>query len=273
MVPSRIHSVAYGASWWGKWLCVIAVLGVAVIGLLAPPLPRTLWPVWAVDAQSSLGDHAGWILTALSALALVFGGLCQAIQEPRFWRAIHLIVDMFQKQVFQELAEERIDDHRVTLYKFSRWHFRSCFRGMRGHPSCWPWSGWLKPIVRSGPRGRGRTVFLAKDAGQNEGIVGVAFYTQGTIAKTLPSVDGTSLPGAVEEYAHAGFVSPKWIQARIKKKEPLARYFVATRIEINHKPWGVLMIDTRKQKLPRPAVAIHKFEMLHTVLQVLLERA
>lgn len=273
MVPSRVHSVSYGVAWWGKWSCVIAVFGVAVIGLLVRPFSAIIWPIWAVDAQSYMRDNAGWILTALSAIVLLFGVLCETIQEPRFWRAIQLIVDVFQRDVFQKFQEDRIDDHRVTLYKFRQWHFRSCFRGLEGHPPCWPWSGWLKPIVRSGARARGRTVFLARDAGRSEGIVGAAFYAQGTIEKTLPSLDGDSSDEAVTEYADAGFVSPKWIRTRLKKGEPLACYLVAMRIEIQHKPWGVLMIDTRSQKLPKPEVAIHKFEIVHTVLQILLEKA
>jgi hypothetical protein len=256
----------------------IGFLFVSGLVTLLTPNP-SYWPKWGIDAQDFLKKNSVWMNPVLAATIAACIGLGKAIGEPWFWRTINTIIDDFQKDVFVDLREEKTDDHRVTLYKWCRY---CVWPGNRWHwfwPwgwGNWPWSGWLKPAVRSGVYGRGRTIFLANKASQDfaEGIVGQAFFSHRVMEiGELPDVQGSDSEGQIEDYATRTFVSPGWLRRRLKKGAPIARSFYAIPIEVKNGRWGVVMIDSRARTIPTPKNTMLKFKFVGKTLGTLLERA
>ena len=131
------------------------------------------------------------------------------------WRAVVLANDKCHHRRLSEGClcwhqGGNTDDHRVTLYKWARFCW---WPGNRWHwfwPWGWgnvPWSGWLKPIVRSGVYRRGRTVFLANKSNQPsaEGVVGKAFFSRTVVElKDLPDIqepDPQARENRIDDYA------------------------------------------------------------------------
>lgn len=241
------------------------------------------WPVWGVAAHKFFMDNSIWLNPVLPLVMAASIGIGKVIGEPWFWRTINVIFDSFQRDVFDGFCGERTDDHRVTLYKWvrccfwpgNRWHFWWPWGPHNG-----PWSGWLRPIVRSGVYKRGKTVFLAnkRKPESAEGVVGNTYFIQSGVVKIddLPDVHKYSLgddSGDLSAYAKQTFVSQDWLQRRLEVGSPVARSFHAIRIEVSRARWGVVMIDSRAEKIPSVQKTIHKFQFMHKTLQALLERA
>lgn len=151
------------------------------------------------------------------------------------------------------------DHHRVTLYRF---HKVCWLAALRGSDSCNPWgkgnylwSGWLVPTVRAGADSAATTIFLARDADRFEGVCGAAFFqNQPVIEKKLtdlPNIVKGSSEEDIKQYADETWVTPALIQKRLSSGRPCARWFLALRVEIQYKKWGVLMIDSRSDKMPQ----------------------
>lgn len=265
----------------GVWLPLLLLLLCGIVGIWTPN--EQGWPQWGVDSFRWIKENSPLLVPVLPVVVAISTKVGQAIGEPWFWRVINAILDDFQRDVFAGLPDERTDDHRVTLYKWTRccvwpgnrWHWWWPW-GRGNHP----WSGWLKPIVRSGMYKRGRTIFLA-NKGQRElaeGVVGSAYFSQsGNLEKVdLPDIQqwrSGDNDGNLAEYAKQTFVSLQWLKCRLKNNAPVARSFQAIRVEVKKATWGVVMIDSRASKLPNPQKTVHEFQFLHKTLQTLLGRA
>lgn len=211
----------------------------------------------------------------------VFGAAKSFVGEPWLWATIKDILTSFQRDVFDSLGDGELSaDHRVTLYKYQRFCLWPRGRG----PIYWPWgkgthpwSGWLVPMVRAGPRSPATTVFLVGDGKGYEGVCGAAFCEQhGVVEKNgsdLPNITNQSVDVEIAEYAQKTFVSPEMVKRRLLRKRPCARYFLALRVEVQSEHWGVVMIDSRSASLNQPQKTFHRFEQINDILDHLLRRA
>ncbi|MEQ1827175.1 MAG: hypothetical protein ABL921_14565 [Pirellula sp.] len=89
-------------------------------------------------------------------------------------------------------------------------------------------------------------VFLACDDAENaEGVAGQAFRASQTyIIKNLPELTSESDDSDIADYAKKTYVSIAWVKKRLKANRTLARSIAAIPIEVDHKPWGVIVIDS-----------------------------
>lgn len=282
MRPLWLGDVSYWVAVWAARTCFLGMLALVAISSrdwsgMFPGNPQRFYQIVAGSVTWSIPASA----VALSA----FTELSRWIGEPWYWHAISKLLEQLQSETFQTLPHDAVqDDHRVTLYRFRAWNFwasltRAC-RDIRQRPltafrSNWPWAGWLVPVLRAGPRAPGRTVYLACNAERAEGVAGKTYFNQhGTIElKDLPDLCLDSATDMVTEYARRTFVSVEMVSKRLKASRPCARSFQSIRVEVNNRPWGVLMIDSRESRLPNPQKTSHSFQSLAKTLQVLLERA
>ncbi|MBW3539000.1 MAG: hypothetical protein KY476_01905 [Planctomycetes bacterium] len=277
MRPSQWREILYHVCRWCSWLFIFLTALCGLFGVWLEPDPAG-WPK-LLKFHRLLQANADWLVTFLPVGAGGFALIAANLGEPWYWNSIQKLLDQFQRDVFDKAyGDDFAADHRVTLYRFgkrcwwpgNRWRFWWPWgRGNR------PWSGWLIPILRAGERSTGRTVFLAKGSGAFEGVAGAAFFSQRGVVelKDLPDVHGNVAPDVRADYARTTFVPVQWLQSRLERRRPCAKSFLAIRIEVNNRPWGVIMIDSRAEKIPAPQVTLHKFLSMRSALEVLLERA
>lgn len=280
MRPGPFHFACY---WILTWLRRI-VVSLIVVALLAPVLP-TFGIRQLEGAVTFLAGNNKVINVALTVLWGSLTFLRNHVGPPWLWDCIKGILDKFQKTVFTDVgAGELSDHHRVTLYRYQRYCFWPRGRGRWYWPwgrawgkLCHPWSGWLVPVVRAGPRSAGSTVFYVGDGSSAEGVCGAAFSQQSGMllisGADVPDITQNSSEADILEYARLTFVSVDMIRQRKRQKRPCARYFLALQVEVQSKKWGVLMIDSRAEALPQPNVALHRFSQVKDVLDNLLRRA
>lgn len=276
VAPGKFHSGIYWLMKLAQLLALIALFAVLLESYFPPTVSKRI-----EHAREWMRMYTNPLGAAFASIVTVGELVTKWIGAPWLWRCIADIFDNFQRDVFAGLESGEIaDHHRVTLYRHVQWCWRpkGCVRGQwpwgRGY---WPWSGWLVPVVRAGPKSRASTVFLAHDGDHFEGICGAAFFLQQkTIEKTadqMPNITADSPEEDVAEYAKNTFVSPETVQARIVAKRPCARYFPALAVEVQYKKWGVVMIDSRAERLPAPQKTAHRFSQINEVLGHLLRRA
>jgi len=285
MRPSSWRDWTHRFSWWAGVIVLVLLAAWFVRAVLCGfGLPcqldhRVWWPS-LVAAEGFVERNQAWLLPSLVFFVQGCRLTCHWVGEPTFWQDLQSVIDDFQRDIFEGLPREAIqDDHRVTLYKHLRWCLwpgnRWCFLWPWGR-GLFPWSGWLVPVVRSGTTREARTVFLAKSAQDSEGVVGHVFFSQsGTRQiKNLPDVDTNCCKLKVCDYARDTHVQPKWIRDRLERGRPLARSFLAIRIEVeDNRRWGVLMIDSRQATLPAPQNTLQQFKATARILKTLLRRA
>lgn len=273
MKPGTLHTVVY----WGAMSFEFLASFLLVAAVCEPAMIH-------VNHSTTLGFRA-WtqqnlnaIGIVLSAAIFVFRSIRAFVGPPWLWITISEILREFHTAVFSELGEwEFANHHRVTLYRYRRFVLWPTGRGRWPFSGGrFPWSGWLVPVLRAGPESPGSTVWCAHET-KYDGFCGAVFRMQaGTAEKGppgLPDISQDSTEGEIEEYARNTFVDPITIRNRIARGKPCARYYLAIRILVDsRKRWGVLMIDSREEKLPRAQVATHRFDQVCEVLSHLLKR-
>ena len=241
--------------WFVRVVYIIAIIA-AICVLLIPSIPNWSWALSTKQWVSENGKTLGLVLVPVV-------GVCSVINKyigaPWLWTCVKGILSGFQRDAFSNVPDVA-DHHRVTLY---RYHRICLYPGWRGSWKCptpwgygnWPWSGWLIPTVRAGPDSAPSTIFLAKDAINFEGVCGAAYFQQQPVVEKkiveLPNITQQSTEDDIIEYARQTWVSPKMIRKRIKERRPCARWFLALRVEVQYKKWGVLMIDSRADAMPQ----------------------
>jgi hypothetical protein len=184
-----------------------------------------------------------------SAFSIVFTviaiGVCGLIKRwagpPWVWSAIHNALDGFRDVLFAARKSEPEHLHRVTLFKCS--HFPT------NRLKIWEFGKWLVPVERSGATTRKNvSCFRVSDDGEHvEGIAGQAWIRrEGEIVMidSLPEITSASTTNEIDNYAKRGFVSPEWVQNRIRDGKPLPRRLCGIRLELKGNPWGVLVVDS-----------------------------
>lgn len=206
-------------------------------------------------AQAYLGQAGGgfvrfaqeWAWFAAPLLILIgtiIGWSRRLTGDPKIWKIVHDVLDDFREQVFQDIPDDQLHEHRVTLFKRVSWHW--CLRR-------WPWSGWLIPVERSGHTTQRSTIcFKAPDAAsESEGIAGKAWVRRRPIyVPGLPDVSGSATTSQVREYAKQSLMS----EAQVRIRKPQARSLYGVAVEVKGARWGVLVIDSRETRIDEVAV-------------------
>lgn len=192
-----------------------------------------------MGAFISWNQQWAWLLIpGFLALVGVLEFFRRWIGNPRVWGIIHVALDELQDRLFGK-ADDELHEHRVTLFKRVRWKW--CKRQRF-------WHGWLVPVERSGHTTQNTDIaFMAPDkADKVEGVVGKAWARrQPVFVNELPDLSGSPPDSAIREYAKKSHMNP----AETKKRLPLARSLCACPVEVKGERWGVIVVDSRKEKI------------------------
>lgn len=259
----------------GYFLLPIIGLGIEAGGKLSP----VDHPFWAKQA-SLAKEHGIWLFVIY--LVLVFIGYLFARRgDDVSWELMQIYLDRIQKNVFPNHQHEIKDKHRVTLFKYSNWSFKRYTLSKRVISSCWKeglwaWSGWLKPVLRSGKTSKQtNTVFSARDNGfKAEGIAGMCWASEATVpALELPKLVKASSDRNKQKYSDATGM-PLWlIQKYLDEGKPLSISILAYYITTGAgNPWGVLVIDSQEHDSINEAEAENAIRMITEPLGLLLEQ-
>lgn len=188
----------------------------------------------------------GWLW--LGALALLSGGselTSKLVGRPWRWRAVDEVLEQLNLHGFNYNC---IDDpkhyHRATLFQRKQFRFR-----MVPSRNRWFWSGWLIPVARSGHATQNtRTAFMAPDnADFAEGVAGRAWATGGVVpVPGLPKLEKSSTPTTVSDYARKTWTSKTRVQEWLEEGKPLPTSMCAFPVNVRGKPWGVVVLDSRR---------------------------
>ena len=240
---SRVHR-ALGA---GKW---VAVLIGATFGALLKATPDDVTVHFGPDVAKTVVQmqRMAWLVVPVTLISVpVLDGLRSVVGAPSVWRVVRDVLDQFRGQLFPNATDDQIHEHRVTLFRFSRWHF--CRRK-------WPWTGWLLPVERSGhTTQRTNVAFLAPDEADGaEGVAGMTWSRRQIVhVKDLPDLSIDSSDARIAEYARRSWVS----EAVVRERMPRARSLVGIPVEVRSEVWGVIVVDSRKPEIKQSEVKKH----------------
>lgn len=237
---SRVHTVLGVIKW-------VAVFVGALYGASLKASPT--------DIASKFGSVAGGVIQVLQATAWLaipvsmlsiplLEGARATIGSPKTWRVVRDVLDQFRSALFSDAAEDHQHEHRVTLFRWVRWH--NCFRK-------WPWLGWLVPVERSGHTTQKTNIaFLAPDdADRVEGVAGMTWSRrQVVIVKDLPDLASDKSDAAIENYAKNSWMPPATVRARL----PRSRSLVGIPVEVRNEVWGVIVVDSRRTEIKQKEV-------------------
>ncbi|MEX0701194.1 MAG: hypothetical protein WD069_03785 [Planctomycetales bacterium] len=274
MPPSTLGYLAFRVFRAIGWLSVLSMIATG----LAVQFGTGTW-LERQPGFTRLRDNLPWLVAGLGLAVAGSSAMCRQIGEPRFWATVGHILTGFRDDIF---GIGGIEDHdRITLYRFRRWTFRvgcvAC-RGSKWWPwGCsptgrrnWPWSGWIVPVVRSGQMGHGKSVFLAKNDQESWGVAGTAFFHGASLEKSELPEASLNRPESITHYAKETFACLGWIEERLKAGESCARCFYAIRVRAGKRAWGVIMIDSRREKLPKSNINTARFRTLAGAIGELL---
>lgn len=167
--------------------------------------------------------------------------------NPWAWSAIQEWLDAVQEDVFRDIGPtDPMDHHRVTLFRYRRW-----LPGLRA-PSTW--GHWLVAVARSGHLTRSRIQkFRVPDDGEScEGVAGMAWRCRDWVFVPEPKQSPIPIPTSdserekIAEYAASTGVTHEWVQKKVNGKREMAASYAALKVLLHGKPWGVLVVDSRK---------------------------
>lgn len=190
--------------------------------------------------------------------------------SPWAWEAIQKILDEFRNEVFGEFADDPLDHHRVTLFRYRK------FSPFISDPR--DWCRWLVAVARSGHLTKLRIRrFRAPDDGEQcEGVVGRAWRCSGWVivpkaVQPLPTLNADASDDAITAYASETGVDHEWVRRQLQKGRPLAMSYAALLVRLRGEPWGVLVLDSRCSD--RIDVSrLDRFKAYGNLLTPLLER-
>jgi hypothetical protein len=234
-------------------------------------------PGWYWHLVHALKQHTWWITISCFVLASLAGWMKVAVGPPKLWLQVHKLLDQFQARAFPPPSNSNappLHHNRVTLFQHRPWIWAFC---------CWPGTGWMVPIQRSGVATRKTAArFRAPDDAERvEGIAGTVWVRSGTIfvptlegqgSKLLPAIKVDAPDSRIDEYAKRTFTSERWIRRRMKRLHNdgcLHRSFCGFPVTVEGKPWGVLVIDSMEGALD-PAHISDAFTPYETALSTLL---
>lgn len=267
MRNKRLNRLAYTvlSTLWYTLVCA-NVIFVFLVSLSMARTPEFLVPVveWVQSNRYLLPYTIGGYVAV--------NGLLSYVSKPRLWKAAQGCIDALHDHVFEN-AEGSSHHHRVTLFQWRRfaWWPRDIHGRFRN-----PWSGWLHPVVRSGhTTQRSETKFLVprNDPERAQGVAGEVWNTRRVLNySSLPHLTENSTPDDYVEYADKSKVPTLWLEDRIKNKKPCARSFVGIPVEVDHDVWGVVLLDSRQEKLPHAGPVRKTYRLFGEILGNILPR-
>lgn len=220
---------------------------------------------------SWLKGHA-WIGFLASSPALVIlPWLRRQYGASAEWEKIEEIVDEFRDSVFADIDED-LHYHRVTLFKAHATRLGLRWLGTRRR---------LTAVARSGHlRRESISSFAVSDNGDDaEGIAGRAFnrpdsnwiFMERLDPPTKSDLESPEGKERVLYYAKKTSVSPEWVERYLLAGKTLPASLAALVVCGEHGiPWGVVVVDSRKSRLPRER--INQFSRHTDSLVILFQR-
>lgn len=197
-------------------------------------------------------DHALWFFSIFVA-CIMLGLIFRRLGNPWVWDKLKFILDEYQGKAFNVNPSDPQDHHRVTLFKE---HSRCILRRHWSSSSAWkPWgntpviSRYLVPVLRSGHISQKSSALfhIPDDSDKSEGVAGKAWSAnEAIIISDLPDVNRPR-PGVRDrrKYAESTNSTVEMVDSYIGKGRQLPRSIAAIPIEVDGKPWGVVVLDSR----------------------------
>jgi hypothetical protein len=229
-----------------KWLTGSQIASAAALsftGVAAPfVIPAGSNGLW-YDFVSVVQQNAIYIVIIANVILWVAHVLKKYSGNPWAWDTVKVLLEEFRGNVFHGHPSLDVHLDRVTLFKKldKRWH---C--------GCLPSFDWLCAVERTGHMNRRkRKWFRAKDDGMVfDGVAGATWRSgQTTLKEGLPLLNRHSNSTAIESYARQTFVDDSYVRKRLGKGAPLPRSLCGIIVEVENKPWGVIVIDSQHEKL------------------------
>lgn len=119
---------------------------------------------------------------------------------------------------------------------------------------------------------RKRKWFRAKDDGRTvDGVAGATWRSgQTTLKAGLPLLNEQSDSFLIDSYARETFVDNNYVRNQLTKGAALPRSLCGIIVEVENKPWGVIVIDSQHEKLAKKEVIEGFYEDSAKVLGKLL---
>jgi hypothetical protein len=245
----------------GFWLKILALIA-AVFGALkeTDPSKYALHPYW----QSILGivhDNAFWVIPVAAVSVVCIDWFQKYNGPPEIWCVIHHILNEMHGSVFPSDCNKA--EHRVTLFRLKK-----------------NWRGaWLVPIERSHYLARkSKTRFRVQDDGNAEGVAGQAYVQKACIyVESLPNIspefeNGTHIAAnitagafkrrffpkeclsasqlaTVQLYMRQSWTDEKKVIKNMLAGKSMPRSLCGMPVEVQGEVWGVIVIDSRNEKL------------------------
>lgn len=105
-----------------------------------------------------------------------------------------------------------------------------------------------------------------------EGFAGQVWARNRTLViNGLPDLHDSPSEKDIERYALASFASEEWVRRRLSASKPCARSFCGMPVEVDNKPWGVIVIDSQSEELPDSSELQEVYGLLGRLLGNMLQ--
>ena len=208
-----------------------------------------------------------WQEIAIPTISVLIALLDNTVRslDPWKWKAIQSCLDEFRDQVFdgQDHAEDLNFKHRVTLYRLQNGSLKMLKT---------VWQKWLVPVARSGIiTKRTSSIFCLPDnPSKIEGVVAQAFLKKEGIWLREEDVPELS-PNMTDSDKQAYRVKTRISVDKALMMNYRAKSYAAIRMEVNGKPWGVLVLDSENSRMPSPPELTRMFRLLTSAIAPILE--
>lgn len=223
---------------------------------------------------------ATWMASFTSLIPIL--GITQAVSKgieaalppsDRVLRAVHGFLD---QERFKLFGDERGPEyeHRLTLFQYRTWNWRRDSLFPPGEGWRLPWSGWLVPVERSGdPNQKMSFAFWCpRQEKKAQGIAGLAYHCRSAVLRqSLPNLKPNATDAEIATYAKKGYVSKAWVKHRLRRQGLCAQSFCGIVVKVRGKRWGVVVIDSHKEKLREDENDTADFEPIGPVVGYILE--
>lgn len=256
------HTRWFSAAGWTRGVA----LGVSAFTSLSLKADITGLPTalkWIGDVVHWTKGWAWLLVPAALLLAALASAFRKWIGDPAVIEVVHGLLTEYRNKVISDRASGFEHHHRVTLFRHKEWAW------VRRK---WPWNGWLVPEIRSGETTRNpscRFRASSDDPDRAEGMAGRAWVSDRDIyVSHLPDV---SFPNATDAAVALYAENTGLSSSTIRRMKPHARSFYAFRVHLKNRLWGVIVIDSKNDELPRKKID-SQYAVLIPSLSVLLRR-
>jgi len=244
---SSVRAFTYWALIWVYWIALI------ISAILAAANGVTVKGTGVVfEIITWLQGFKPWIALLILITLLSKGALSLLGPSPARRESLQRTLENLQQYLFKG-KDGPLHDYRVTIFRYSRWNWKvltwlAIWRDGRSVHS-----GWLMPYMRTGHltlncRSCWNVPF---DGKRIQGVAGQVFSCNQVITiKDLRLLSPSSTNKQLADYAKQVWVTSEWLKSRLEDGSSFARSYCGIPIEINRKPWGAIIIDSKDYQLP-----------------------